>query len=173
MELLTGKEAAARVGGMISPKHQVHGYNVDLTVKCIYAVDPVGEVDFGGGEYRAAGRVPIESLQRRPEDKYRWWSLDRGAYVVEYNESCELAPDELALIEPDERLLRAGATHAPLHYRGRLNPIELLLNVPTLRVAIKENARISRLRIFRLGAAPAAAPAVEAEMGAGGKRRRK
>jgi deoxycytidine triphosphate deaminase len=157
MQLLTGKEAAERVRGIISPKHQVHGYNVDLTVKCVYAVEPVGEVDFGGGEYRAAERVPLDAFQRRNEDKYRWWSLDRGAYFVEFNESLELAPDEIAFIEPDERLIRAGATHAPCYFRGHVEQAEVLMNVPTLRVSVKQNARISRLRVFRLTAAPAAA----------------
>ena len=152
MEPLTGKEAATRVTGMISPKHQVHGYAVGLTVKNMYAVDPTGRVDFGGGEYTPAGRMAVTPLRRNPEDKYQWWELGRGAYFVEFNETLELAPDEMALVEPDERLLRAGVSHACNFLRGRIAPVEVLLQMEALRVMIKQNARISRLRIFKMGA---------------------
>ena len=50
MEPLSGKEAATRVTGMVSAKHQVHGYAVGLSVKSVFALDPIGRVDFGGGE---------------------------------------------------------------------------------------------------------------------------
>ena len=62
----------------------------------------------------------------------------------------EVAEDEIALIEPDERLLRAGGSHAPRFVRGRVDPVELLLEVGVGRLRIKENARITRVRLFRL-----------------------
>ncbi len=158
MHLLPGKDTAVRIAGMVSPKHQVHGYAVNLSVKNVYAVDPVGMVDFGGSEFRGAARIPIASQRRTPEDKYQWWDLSRGAYFIEFNESLSLAPDEIALLEPDDRLLRAGASHAAVMLRGRVAPIETLLDVPSLRVQIKQNARISLLRVFRFDAA---APHVE------------
>ena len=150
MELLTGKEALNRIKGVLNPKFQVHGTAVDLTVKNIYAVDPTGEVDFGGSEYKPAGRIAMASLRRNPEDKYQWWDLSRGAHIVEYNETVELADDEVAVLEVEERLLRAGASHTSHFIRGRVAPIETLLDVNTMRVLIKQNARISRLLIFRL-----------------------
>lgn len=150
MELLTGKEALGRIQGVLNPKYQVHGTAVDLTVKAIYAVDPVGQVDFGGSEYKAAGRIPMASLRRDPQDRYEWWDLGRGCYLVEFNETAQLADDEVGMFEPEERLLRAGACHVSHYVRGRVAPIETLLNVNTLRIQIKQNARISRLRIFRL-----------------------
>ena len=152
MEPLSGKESAARVMGMISPKHQVHGYAVGLTVKNIFAIDPSGHVDFGGGEYTPAGRMAVAPLQRNPEDKYKWWELGRGGYFVEFNETLELAPDEMALLEPDERLLRAGVSHSCNFLRGRIAPVEALLHVHALTVLIKQNARVSRLRIFKMAA---------------------
>jgi len=152
MEPLSGKEAASRVTGMISAKHQVHGYSVDLTVKNIFALDPTGRVDFGGGEYMPAGRMTVAPLRRNPEDKYQWWELGRGAYFVEFNETLELAPDEMALLEPDERLLRAGASHTSNFLRGRIAPVEALLQVEALTMLVKQNARFSRLRIFKMAA---------------------
>jgi deoxycytidine triphosphate deaminase len=184
MELLAGKDAAARVSGMISAKHQVHGYAVGLSVRNIYAIDPTGQVDFGGGEYVAAAKVPMEAQRRSREDKYTWWELDRGGYFVEFNEALELAPDEMAILEPDERLIRAGASHPAILLRGRVAPIETLLRVDALRISIKQNARIARVRVFRIGAAaatssteaaaaPTAPAPAEAPAAAGKKARRK
>jgi hypothetical protein len=124
---------------------------VDLTVKSISRLDPVGQVDFGGGEYRAAGQIRIASSRLRPEDRYEWWDLERGCYAVAYNETLELADDEMALLEPEARLLRAGGTHTLTFLRGRVEPVEGLLIVGVSRLQIKQNARISCLRLFALG----------------------
>jgi deoxycytidine triphosphate deaminase len=150
MQPISGKDAAARLTGIISPKHQVHGYSVDLTVAKVYAVDPTGQVDFGGNEYSPATHTAIASHRRRTEDKYEWWDLGRGCYTVEFNEGMKLADDEIAVLEPDERLLRAGASHATSWLRGQASPLETLLFVGALNVLVKQNARIARLRVFRL-----------------------
>ncbi len=165
MELLPGKHAATRVAGILNPKYQVHGYSVHLTVRNIYSVDPVGQLDFGGQEYVPAGKLAIATHSRRPEDRYQWWDLGRGCYFVEFNETLELAEDEIALLEPHERLLRAGAAHVPMFLRGRVAPIEALFQVEALRLEIKQNARISRLRVLRLHPPTevAGAPAVRAK----------
>lgn len=160
MQPIAGKDIAARVSGMISPKHQVHGYTVGLTVKNIYSLDPTGRVDFGGSEYAPAGKMSITAQRGKLEDKYLWWDLGRGSYFVEFNETVELAADEFGYVEADDRLIRAGATHAPFFLRGRMAPVETLITVAALRTQMKQNARISRIRIFRVeGAGSAAAPA--------------
>ncbi len=89
-------------------------------------------------------------IQLRPEDNYRWWDLGRESYFVECNEMLSLAADQMALIEPEDRLLRAGASHVPLFVRGHLEPVELLLSVGVLQLRVKENARIARVRLFRI-----------------------
>jgi deoxycytidine triphosphate deaminase len=150
MILLTGKEAAARIRGILHKKYQVHGHSVDLTVKQIYVMDPTGRLDFGGSEYSPAGRIALEAARRRPEDPYAWWDLTRGSYFAEYNESVELAEDEIATVEAHDRLLRAGAGHGMVFLRGRAEPLGMLLHVGALHLEIKQNARISRLRLFRL-----------------------
>jgi hypothetical protein len=151
MELLSGKDAAEHIAGIIHPKYQIHGFSVHLTVRKIYAIDPVGKLDFGGGEYMPAGRVEIAAHQLRPEDNYRWWALDGGSYFVECNETMSLAADQIALVEPEERLLRAGGWHAPIFVRGHVDPVELLLTVGVPQLRVKENARVARVRLFRLG----------------------
>ena len=113
MQILTGKVAAARVAGILHPKYQVHGYSVHLTARKIFSIESNGQIDFGGSEYIAAGRIEIPSQRLRREDKYQWWELGRGSYFVECNEALDLAENEIALIEPDDRLLRTGAWHMP------------------------------------------------------------
>lgn len=151
MELLTGKQAARRVKGILSEKFQVHGTWVDLTIRSIACVDPVGRLDFGGGEYAPAGIVPLAPRRLRPEDNYKWWELDRGCYIIAYNETLALAENEIALLEPDPRTLRTGASHVPVFLRGDLAPMDALLNVQAQHLTVKQNARVSRLRVFRLG----------------------
>jgi len=166
MEPVSGAEAAARLTGMISPKYQVHGYSIDLTAKQIYALDPSGQVDFGGTEYSPCARVPVASLRRSREDKYEWWDLARGTYMVEFNENVALAPNEFAILEPDERLVRCGAFHGTAFLRGQGERLEALLLVGTMNVLIKQNARVSRVRVFRFGTPP-----VAAEAGGAGKKK--
>jgi hypothetical protein len=150
MQLLSGKDAASHIAGIIHPKYQVHGFSVHLTVRKMYSIDPVGKLDFGGGEYVPAGRVEMTPLQLRPGDNYLWWELDRDSYFAECNETISLASDQIALIEPEDRLLRAGGWHVPLFVRGHVDPVELLLNVGVLQLRVKENARIARVRLFRI-----------------------
>lgn len=151
MRLLSGHDASAHVKGILSDKHQVHGYSIDLTVKDIWRVNPTGQLDFGGGEYVPAGHFPIEPHRLRPEDNYQWWELDRGCYFIEFNETLELGDDEIALLEPDPRTLRTGATHASVFLRGNMEKLETLFDVQAQHLTLKQNARVSRLRIFRLG----------------------
>src|ERR1035437_1004065 len=149
MQLLPGKVAAARLAGILHPKYQVHGYSVHLTARKISSVDPTGQIDFGGSGYVAAGRTEIAPQRLRLEDRYQWWDLSRGSYFVECNETLNLAEDEIALIEPEDRLLRAGASHVPLFVRGHVAPVELLLEVGAAKLRVKENARFARVRLFR------------------------
>lgn len=151
MEPLTGNQAVARVRGILNPKYQVHAYWVDLTVRSISGVLPVGKLDYGGGEYTPAGRVTLTAKRLRSEDNYLWWELKRGCYVIEFNETLALAENEFALLEPDPRTLRTGAWHVPVYLRGQVAPMDMLFDVQALRLLVKENARVSRLRVFRIG----------------------
>jgi hypothetical protein len=150
MKLLSGHEAVAHIKGILSEKHQVHACSIDLTVKNISRVNPIGQLDFGGGEYVPAGHFPIEAHRLRPEDNYQWWELERGCYFIEFNEALELGEDEIALLEPDPRTLRTGATHASVFLRGHTEKLETLFDVQAQHLTVKQNARVSRLRIFRL-----------------------
>jgi hypothetical protein len=152
MELLTGKQAAARVAGILNAKYQVHAYWVDLTIRGISGVQPTGKLDFGGGEYVAAGHTTIAPQRLRPEDNYQWWELERGCYIIEFNEA----------LEPDPRTIRTGATHVSVFLRGHVAQMDTLFDVQALRLSVKQNARVSRLRVFRLGVNGEADPLMHA-----------
>ncbi|MGH9679849.1 MAG: hypothetical protein ACRD4Y_07845 [Candidatus Acidiferrales bacterium] len=159
MQLISGKVAAEHISGILHPQYQVHGFAVHLTVRTIFSLDPTGQIDFGGGEYIPAGRRELSSHPVRPEDKYKWWDLGRGSYFAVCNETLHLAANEIALIEPEDRLLRAGGWHVPLFVRGHVDPVELLLEVGVARLRVKENARLARVRLFRIEEAKTAARA--------------
>ena|ERR1700730_14102208 len=150
MQILPGKAAAERIAGILHAKYQVHGYSVHLTARKIFSMEPTGQIDFGGSEYIAAGRIEIASQRLRQEDSYQWWDLSSGSYFVECNESLDLAENEIALIEPDDRLLRAGAWHVPIYIRGRVESVHLFLKVGAARLRVKQNARLARFRLFRI-----------------------
>src|SRR5690348_5116587 len=137
MELVTGKEAAARVHGMINAKYQIHRYSVYLTVKSVFEFEPTGRVDCGGKASATAARVALATKKRSPEDRYLWWGLGRGSCFVELNEALELAEDDLAVLAPDERQLRAGAAHGPLWLRGKVAPLEMMVEVGALNMELK------------------------------------
>ncbi len=171
MQLVSGKTAVQRVGNILSEKHQVHAFAVDLTARQIFRLDPTGTVDFGGSEYVAAERHPMPTHQKHSQDRYQWWTLPHGAYMVEFNETIELAEDELGLLAPHERLLRAGAEFPPQYLRGPHNPLSSLLNVSCVQVQIKQNARVATLRVFRLSGAAKPAKAAEPAKKAAKKKR--
>ena len=150
MELLSGKDAATHVAGILHAKYQVHGFSVHLTVRKIYSINQAGTLDFGGSEYAPAGRVELAPRAVRPEDKYQWWNLDRQSYFVVCNETLRLAPDQIALVEPEDRLLRAGGWHIPFFLRGHVDPVELMLVVGVAQLRVKENARLAHVRLFKI-----------------------
>ncbi len=158
MRMLTGKEGAKRISGCISKRHQVHAYTVELTANQIYSLRATGAVDFGGSELLPAEPVPLPTFQKHSQDRYQWWTLVHGAYLVEFNETLDLRANETALLEPHERMLRAGAEHATRFLRGKMDPVYAILNITTGKIELKQNARISSLRFFSLDSASAAAP---------------
>ncbi|MFQ5777931.1 MAG: hypothetical protein ACE5IP_07980 [Terriglobia bacterium] len=158
MRLLTGKHGVQHIRNLINERHQVHAYAVELTAKQVYSLAPTGAVDFGGNEYAPAERQAHPTYQKHSQDRYRWWNLVHGAYQMEFNETLELAPDEIALLEPHERLLRAGAAHPVQYLRGKQDPVTTLLSITGPQMQMKQNARVSTLRVFRLEGPPARPP---------------
>ncbi|WP_263784759.1 deoxycytidine triphosphate deaminase [Salinibacter grassmerensis] len=144
----TANALAAQLDGLVHLDTQRASTGIDLTVGAVFRVTGHGQLDFGGGEFRAVPRKRIEPTLDDPEDDYGWWTLETGAYVVQYNESLRLDDGQQAVVTPLERTLRAGAHHGAFVSEDAQDPIETLLVVSRMGCRLKENCRVSRLTVL-------------------------
>lgn len=121
---------------------------IDLTVDTVYRTTGHGQLDFGGSEFQAAPRERLDPVLDDPEDDYGWWTLEKGAYLIQYNESLTLEDGQQAVVSPLERTLHAGAHHGTFVLDGGRDPLETLLVVSRMGCRLKENCRVSRLVVF-------------------------
>ena len=149
VSFIPGSEVVHRIKNFIHKDTQIGEDKVYLTVKQIYSLDKKGSLDFGGSELNLAKRKLLLPKKKLTGDKYGWWSLNQGTYLVEFNEQIELREKEIAILESREELLHNCSFH-PLRI---ITPEEKLsfipLNVGSQGIDIKQNARISVLRIVK------------------------
>ncbi len=136
-----GTELFGLLEGTIHEETQVNGRRVDLTAARIFRLEGRGQLDFGGGEYRAGPTEEIPPEKRQPDDDYGWWTLDPGVYRVAFNERLR---EGRALLQSLPRLRDAGA-FIPARVVEAGEDIAALLVVGDGGVAIKENARLAAL----------------------------
>jgi len=136
---------ATQLDGLVHLDTQRARPGIDLTVDAIYRTTGHGQLDFGGSEFQAAPRERLTPVLDDPDDDYAWWTLDAGAYIVQYNEALTLEDDQQAVLSPLERTLLAGAHHSTIVFDGPRDPIEMLLVVSRMGCRFKENCRLSRL----------------------------
>ncbi len=145
MRFCLGKDIAAMAEKLISEKHQVHRYNIDLTVSKILTVKKEGDLDFGGNEEKEALTEELKPEKRNPEDKYGWWALTAGEYIVKFNEKTTIPENCLGILQPLPRTMKAGVIHPVLVLPAGEGAREVVLLVGKSGLNIKENARISSL----------------------------
>lgn len=143
--MLSADDLAAQVDGLIHLDTQRAESGLDLTVDRVYRASGYGQLDFGGSEYESAPREPLTPELEDPDDDYAWWTLENGAYIVEYNESLTLHTEQRAEISPLERTLQAGAHHSTTVLTEGADPLSTLLVVTETGCRLKENCRLSRL----------------------------
>jgi dUTP pyrophosphatase len=148
VELIQGERIAPLVADLISREKQVKEFSLDLTVRRIYELSGRSSLDFGGGEYGEPKRKVIDPVKQKPEDKYGWWSLNEGTYLVSLNEAVE-ALAGVGFISPHPRLLKAGCTHPTLFTLEWEKDYILPLTVGAQGLKLKENARISKLMVLK------------------------
>jgi hypothetical protein len=145
--MLTADAIAQQLDGLVHLDTQRAPNGIDLTVDTIARTTGHGQLDFGGGEFDSAPREPLTPVLDDPEDDYAWWTLEQGAYIVEYNESLVLEAGHQAHVRPLERTLWAGAHHGSFGVEEERDPLATLLVVTRMGCRIKENARLSRLTV--------------------------
>ncbi|MEF8816172.1 MAG: deoxycytidine triphosphate deaminase [Salinibacter sp.] len=144
----TADALAQQLDGLVHLDTQRAPTGVDLTVDTVFRTTGHGQLDFGGGEFQAAPRERIEPVLDDPEDDYGWWGLEKGAYMIRYNEALHLDGGEQAVVAPLERTLLAGAHHGAFVVEDGRDPLETLLVVSRMGCRLKENGRVSRLVVL-------------------------
>ncbi len=128
---------------------QIEPRSVSLTASATYEQDQSGDLDFGGGEFMLGNRELIETRKRNPGDDYGWWELSEGPYLLELNETISYSEPFEALLQPHNHLNWNGAYHPALGLTEEDADMRLTLplTVPDPGISIKENARVSTLRV--------------------------
>ncbi len=152
MRYLAGPEVSKLLENVIHSGKQQHDYETDLTVASVYALRGGGALDLGGSEYSESQRDELAPRKRSEDDKYGWWDLEFGAYLIRFNEVPRLAVNHIGYIQPHERLMHAGATHPTFYFRDTRDYLETLLTVGAPRISIKQNARVSKLLVLQVDA---------------------
>ena len=137
--------------GLIYSPKQLQEFTLDLTVKTIYSFDEKtkGALDFGGSEYRESKINPLKPEIEEGE-KWGWWNLITGTYLVEYNEKIDKATDNtLTILLPHPRLLFTGCYQPTRIIPTSANVIQNLLVIGAQGLNIKQNARLSQAVCLR------------------------
>ncbi len=144
-----GGDILGFISNIIHEKKQVEDYGVFLTIGKVFRFNSSGEIDFGDSEYKRCKIREIKPVKRKEEDKYGWWELPGGEYLIEFNEKLqEVLPDaQLVILQPSERITLNGAFHSTkvIEKKGK---IRLTLYVGKNGIKIKENARVSKLIVL-------------------------
>jgi len=143
--MLSGGEVAKHVKGFIHEPKQVKGDCVHLTAKRVYILEGAGCLDFGGSELKHSERRAFKPEKRSSEDKYGWWDLPPGSYIVELNERVTIPGGRTACLSPCSRLLKNGTFHPTVITTRSEELEEVALFVGSPGIKIKQNARISKL----------------------------
>jgi len=128
--------------GAISKERQVDERGVHLTVAEVAPMHGRGDIDFGGSEMNPGRGNPMEPVEHKPGDRYGWWRLEAGTYLVRFNEKLKDGAPPMLLVS-NQRLLSCGCSVATVP----VGPGELrtVLTVPQVGLRLKQNARIALL----------------------------
>jgi len=129
--------------GTVHRGKQLDARGVHLTVREVLTGHSRGKVDFGGSELQPAGAHPLQPTDRTPGDRYAWWRLDGGIYIVLFNERLKDGAPPM-LLTASGRLLETGCALATTICGP--GEIRSVLTVPAWGANIKQNARIALLR---------------------------
>ncbi|MCF7805558.1 MAG: dCTP deaminase [Candidatus Marinimicrobia bacterium] len=119
-----------------------------LTVNQIGRLTEPGALDFGGSEYTEAEVEWIVPEVRNEDDKYGWWELGEGSYRIQFNEGVEMPDDTGMLLQTWEKVRKNGVIHPTEVITRTRNPLSTHIYVGEAGIGIKENARLSEVRLL-------------------------
>lgn len=149
MEELAGGGIAEMVADPVHAETQVEDNAVTLTAGTIYRLEGSPSFDFGGSEYEPAEAERIEPEKRSDDDKYGWWELERGVYLVKFNEGVRVPEGSMAVLQAWWKVLSNGLSQPTQVFTGDHTELHQVIYVPEHGANIKENARISELKVFK------------------------
>ena len=59
-----------------------------ITVKKVFNLRERGDIDFGGCKYKECEIAEINPEERSVDDKYGWWRLEKGEYLIDDMGNC-------------------------------------------------------------------------------------
>lgn len=149
-KIIDPESIASTIQGILSTKKQFSGKFIDLTIAKLYRIKSGARLDFGGSEYQPGNLEPCAPSKVNPEDKYGWWQLHEGYFLMEFNEKIKLPENQMAAIQPHPHFLSGGCFHPTINTLEINEELKIPFWVPKIGIQIKENARISRMVIVDL-----------------------
>jgi len=133
------------IEGFIDLKTQLQPASFDLTLKKVFKLKDGGRLDFTNEERYIPKKDEVEF-------KGEWVELEKGCYIVMYNEIVRIPLNLMMIVRPRSSLLRMGASlHASLWdpgYYGR--SVSLLIVHSENGIKLKRNARIAQAVFLQL-----------------------
>ncbi|MCM8791587.1 MAG: deoxyuridine 5'-triphosphate nucleotidohydrolase [Candidatus Omnitrophica bacterium] len=124
----------------------------DLTVEMVFEFMAAGSLDFSNKERKIPEEKAIIPTKHNPQDKFGWWSLNKGAYKIRTNELISLPYNLTALCFSRTSLLRMGAfTQHGVWDAGFKGKGEFILIIENpAGIMLKQNTRIAQLVFFKI-----------------------
>jgi dUTP pyrophosphatase len=124
---------------------QLQSASFDLTLDEIFLLKSSASIDFSNKEREIPKYEKIEF-------KDEWVLLNKGIYLISFNEIVNIPKDLIAFVRPRSSLVRSGATiFSSLWdpgYSGKSNCLLVVLNENGIK--IKKNARVAQMVFLKL-----------------------
>jgi dUTP pyrophosphatase len=147
---IPGKCLSQIISGTLDEDLQIQPCGVDLTLKLVLKPTTAGCLDFDNSQRKAASTTPLPfepSADHSEDPKFDFIHLDRGVYLVEFNETVTVPLDKMGQLFPRSSLWRscamitAGVVDSG--YSGCLGA-QLVVNNP-YGLKVVRNARLAQI----------------------------
>lgn len=130
----------------INLEKQLQPAGFDLTLNSIYSISSYGEIF---NSYNKEDVLPIYNEIKTINELY---NLNKGAYLIIYNEVINLPNDLMALVYPRSTLIRMGATiYTAIWDPGYNGRGRGLLNIFNEKgIILRKNSRIAQIVFLKL-----------------------
>lgn len=137
----------ALVADYVDLATQLTPNGLDLTAAEVYEFDAAGALDFSNKERKVPSGKLIPAVKEKPEDKFGWWDLKKGAYKIRTNETVNIPNDLIGIAFTRTSLLRMGGfTQNGVWDAGFRGKSEFILVVENPNgIKLKQNARVVQL----------------------------